>query len=425
MDLNVSNDITTRNYLLAEVNTMLNFEESDLKNFLNFTANENIMSRTARMPLLSDIAHRYHLGTAEVHNLSCLVEEDGFIFKGLPYIYRLEELAYNLFNEKIGATYSDFRPLSGVHANICSLAALTEVGEIILSIHPEDGGHFATAEMITRIGRQSQFVNFSRKTYSISLEDLEYKVKKYKPKALLLDHGATLFKFPISEIRQIIGHECLLIYDASHTLGLIYGGHFQDPLREGCDVLQGNTHKTFPGPQKAIISFLSNILGKNASQIISSGLVSSQHSHHSVALYITIMEMYIYGQQYAKQIVQNAKDFSKYLINDGFDVLTYNGKTTDSHLFFVRIPKNLTPFEACKILYDSKISINVKNVYGENLLRIGVQEITRMGLRKNEIKDIATIMRKVLLEKKSPTDAAKQIREIRNKRDIVYYSFDI
>ena len=40
-----------------------------------------------------------------------------------------------------------------------------------------------------------------------------------------------------------------VMYDGAHVLGLIAGGQFQDPLREGADIMTGSSHKTFPGPQ--------------------------------------------------------------------------------------------------------------------------------------------------------------------------------
>ena len=36
----------------------------------------------------------------------------------------------------------------------------------------------------------------------------------------------------------------IVVYDAAHVLGLIAGKRFQDPLREGADVMNGSTHKT-------------------------------------------------------------------------------------------------------------------------------------------------------------------------------------
>ena len=47
------------------------------------------------------------------------------------------------------------------------------------------------------------------------------------------------------------GRVCLSYF--VHVLGLIAGGEFQDPLREGADVMTGSSHKTFPGPQGGFV----------------------------------------------------------------------------------------------------------------------------------------------------------------------------
>src|SRR5437868_6677031 len=44
-----------------------------------------------------------------------------------------------------------------------------------------------------------------------------------------------------------------ILYDAAHVFGLIAGGQFQDPWREGATWVTASTHKTFPGPQRGVI----------------------------------------------------------------------------------------------------------------------------------------------------------------------------
>lgn len=399
-------------------------EAESLKFFLNLTANENVLSRTAQYSFGTDICNRYLLGLPELHT-SDFIRDGDFILKGLPCISQLEREATKLFNNRLSVAFSDFRLLSGVHANICTIASMSDVGDTILSIHPEDGGHFATSNMVTRMGRKSCLVRFSKETCTVSLEELESQVKKYRPRMFLIDHSATLFPFPLGKIRKIVGNECLLVYDASHVLGLIYGGCFQDPIKEGCDVIQGNTHKTFPGPQKAVVGFASEDLGRKVAKVVEEGFVSSQHTHHSVALYNTIMEMEVYGQEYARKIIDNARLFSCALLNNGFDVFLNNGVATSTHMFFVRIPKKMSSVEAWHRLYDVKLSTNVKKVYGEELLRIGVQEITRIGLGRECIERLAQIARCVLIEGESPSKYVNEVEGIRKAHREILYSFDV
>ena len=68
--------------------------------------------------------------------------------------------------------------------------------------------------------------------------------------------GASLILFPhpvekLFETCRGIGAN--IVFDGAHVLGLIAGGEFQDPLREGADVLIGSTHKSFFGPQGGLI----------------------------------------------------------------------------------------------------------------------------------------------------------------------------
>ena len=97
----------------------------------------------------------------------------------------------------------------------------------------------------------------------------------------LVMFGGSVFPFPhpvreLAEIFREVGGT--IAYDAAHVAGLIAGGRFQDPLREGADVVTLSTHKTLPGPQHgAVVS-----LEKHAERIKRAtfpGLVSNHHLH--------------------------------------------------------------------------------------------------------------------------------------------------
>ena len=79
-------------------------------------------------------------------------------------------------------------------------------------------------------------------------------IRAERPDLVVLGGSYMLFPHPVKELAEAV-HEYggLLAYDGSHVLGLIAGGVFQDPLREGADILFASTHKTFPGPQGGLI----------------------------------------------------------------------------------------------------------------------------------------------------------------------------
>ena len=97
---------------------------------------------------------------------------------------------------------------------------------------------------------------------------------------MYLDISYYVTPIDIAGIRKALGDKAIIIYDASHTVGLMIGHQFQSPLEEGADIICANTHKTLPGPQKGIIVFRDQELADKANSVINSGLFSSAHTHH-------------------------------------------------------------------------------------------------------------------------------------------------
>lgn len=411
---------------LIDLVKAVNHYENHSSEILHLTANENIMSSLARGFLSSRLSYRYHLGTHNDYHLQEIVNKSGLIFKGMPAVYQLEQEARRVSLNNFSAIDCDFRYLSGVHGLIATVALTTKPGDVIYSISPEDGGHFATQGIVTALGRKSVLMNFDQKTLNIDIDNLSCLTKEITPDVIILDHGATMFEFPLKKIRDIVGNEPLLIFDASHTFGLIYGHQFKNPLLCGWDILQGNTHKTFPGPQKAMLFFGNKNPDLSHSVIngISNSMVSSQHTHHAIALYITLLEMHFFGAKYAEQTVQNAKTLANELEKYGFNILQNKQNHTDTNIVFIKNDSKKLTEARCRKLHSSGISTNARRIYGAELLRLGVQEITRKGMSTNEIKFIARLIKHAILDEKNCKVIQEQIKELLNSFDNIHYSFD-
>ena len=123
------------------------------------------------------------------------------------------------------------------------------------------------------------------------------------------------------------------MYDGAHVLGLIAGGEFQDPLREGADVMTGSSHKTFPGPQGGFLLSDSEdeSLQKKLNNAIFPGVCSSYHLHHVAGKVVAMAEFEAHGEQYARDIVANARALGSALAAEGFDVIAEERNFTASH----------------------------------------------------------------------------------------------
>lgn len=401
-------------------------DEGDSLETLHLTAYENVLSKLALSFLDSVLSFRYRLKTSEeYHNKKIVFKEGGtFMFKGMPGVSALEEAAKKEAQKMFHAALSDFRPASGLHAMMCVLAAATEPNDLVYSIDPRDGGHFATRHVLERLGRRSRYVPWDLKNLTVDLERFAKEIHMQKPAAIFFEHGTPLFNLPVREIRTLVGEEVLMIYDASHTQGLIAGGQFQDPLREGCNILQGNTHKTYPGPQKGIIHFRDKEYGEKISDVISNGLVSSEHTHHVIAECIATLEMAEFGKDYAIQMIKNGKALAEALAAVGFGLVERNGVFTTSHEILIKGDSVGGHFDACRQLFECNISTNARVAFQQEVIRIGTQEVTRRGMKENDMVHIAKFFKRAVLDKEPADKIRKDVIAFNTNFQNIHYSFD-
>lgn len=396
-------------------------EERRSDRVLHLTAHENKMSRLARSFLSSSLSFRQHEGMLEEHSHEDVITHGTFMLMGLPGVYHLELKARRAAERYLQAAVVDFRPTSGLHAMLCTIASATKPGDVVYTVDPMNGGHAASRNLLTNLGRQSEYIPWSNVDLNIDLDSFAKAVKKHPANAVYLEHGTPLFKLPLEEMRRIVGEEVVIAYDASHTLGLIAGGKFQAPLREGCDILQGNTHKTFPGPQKGLLSFRDLDLGSRITKTISDGLVSSQHTHHALAAYITALEMAVYAEEYAAQMINNARALAEALTDRGITLVSRNGEYTSSHQVLIA-GEDMN--EKCLRLFNCGISTNARNAFGRRVIRIGVQEATRRGMKEDEMRHIADFIRLAFDPRTHLEELAKRVYKFNQLYDSILYSFD-
>lgn len=341
---------------------------------INLNANENSLSATARSVLSTPLEGYYELSELEAIDESPVTMKGDLMYRNLPALRLLLKRGELALRRLLGAGYVDLRPLSGVHAMECTVLALSEPGQSVWSLSPENSGHFATRHIVERSGRRSAFLPWDSARFDLDFEALAR--VPGEPDLIFLDQSLCLYPLSLRRLRALYPR-AIIVYDASHTLGLIMGKQWPDPFAEGADVVQGNTHKTFPGPQKALISARSSEIAARLRAALSGGLLSSQHTHHTAALAITALEMACFGPAYAATVVNNTRTFARLLASEGFRVM--GPRAPEGHMIFAQPPAGLDAYELCLRLQTVGISCNARRIAGEPWLRFGTQEISRRG----------------------------------------------
>ena len=389
---------------------------------INLIASENVTSRRVRGIMGSDFAHRY----AEGH-------PGERYYLGTEIIDEIESLLKQHMKSLFRCKHSDVRPISGTIANDAVFSRYIRPGDVVMVNSTPAGGHISHHKAGS-VGKYTRnIVNFplTPDGWHIDIDHTLDLVKALEPKVMIMGKSLFLFPEPVKEIAPYCKKRGIhLIYDAAHVLGLVAGHQFQDPLGDGAPLVTGSTHKTFFGSQRGVI--LSNLDDDEWRKIDKGAFPGSSSNHHLetlVALTFATYEMLEFGVDYARQVVANAKHFARRLYDLGFKVQAEQFGFTESH----QVAIDMTEFgggdAAARDLKDNRIIANMNLLPNEPLdrvtnpagIRLGVQEMTRIGMKEPEMERIAELFQKCLIEKKFVGD---EVKEMRARYQEVGYSFD-
>lgn len=372
---------------------------------LNLIPSENVTSEQVRWLLGSDLGHRY-------------TARDGF-YRGTKYTDEVEELGKRLASSLFNAPYSDVRPLSGHIANIALLFAFTQPGDTILSVFPGDGGYPGISERgaTRRLGLKNLYFPLRAEGSRIDVSKTITVIRKQKPKLVIFGASMILFPHPVDELQRT-AHDsgAIVAYDGSHVLGLIAGKQFQDPLREGADILLGSTHKSFFGPQGGILLAKSE-LGRAIDDALDPSVVDNAHWNRIAALCQALMEMKRFGVDYALQVKKNAKALGKALIEEKIPVRCKNEGITESHQVALAYGKYMEGGEIAKRLESHNIITDIG-------IRLGTCEITRWGMRETQMDQIAQLISACIRGSRSVEEIKREVKKLRSEFSEIHFCFN-
>ncbi len=391
-----------------------------MKNSLNLIASENITSNAVRELVSSDLSHRYAEGLPGER-----------LYQGCGYIDAIEEKTIDLTKQLFKADHANVQPTSGVVSNLASFFALAKPNDRLMSIDVPEGGHISHANVSAAgiRGLKISSVPMDTDIMNVDIDKTQKKIREIEPKIVVL--GGSLFPFPhpVKEVTEA-AHEvgAKVVYDAAHVLGLIAGNQFQDPVKEGADIITGSTHKTFPGPQGGLI-LCKEEFHKKIDNAVFPGLVSNHHLHHVAALGVATAETLEFGEDYARQTVKNAKALAESLNELGFNVLWEDQGFTQSHQVVMDVKELGDVSKMAVTLEQNNIILNKNLLPWDNVndsddpsgIRLGTQEITHRGFKEDNMKDVAEFIKAVIIDKKDVTD---DVTEYMQDYTTVHYCFD-
>ena len=423
-----------------EIRKLLMEHHDWFKNSIPLIASENITSPAVDEACCCDFSHRYAEGWSGQR-----------VYAGCKYIDQVEDICMDLAKEYFNCIHADVRPVSGVVANLVMYNAFTSDNNgkmCCMSI--VRGGHISHGPRFAKSGREIfgtagttrginvEYLAFDNDEMNLDIDASAKIIREFEPDLVLFGGSVFLFPHPVKELGDVAKEVGASIgYDAAHVAGLIGSGFFQDPLREGADAMTMSTHKTLPGPQHGALVSNREDLIETLRSCAFPALLSNHHLHNVAGLAIALTEMLEFGKKYHKNVMENAKALGAALHERGLKVLMEHKGFTESHQIIV----DITDYEKTiglggdieKLLEEANIIIN-RNLLPYDIaegrhyqnpggLRLGTSEVTRLGMGKSEMTDIAEFFENLIIDKKDPKKVKDEVAEFRKDFQEIKYCF--
>ncbi len=341
---------------------------------------------------------------------------------GLEGIEKIEVICAELAAEVFDAKYAEIRVGSGALANLYAFMAASKPGDTILVPPPEIGGHVThhAGGAAGLYGLNSVAMAVDARNFTVDLDALAKQAHDLKPKLITIGGSLNLFPHPVAEIRRIADQVgAHVLYDAAHMSGMIAGHAWQQPLAEGAHLMTMSTYKSLGGPPAGLVVTNDAALAERLDAIAYPGLTANFDAAKSAALAMTLLDWKVYGRAYGAAMAATARALAEALAARGLPVHAMERGGTTSHQIAIEAHRWGGGQAASKRMRPANllacgIGLPMAAVAGDvNGLRLGVNEIVRLGMGPGHMADLAGLISRALLGNDDPAVIARDVTAFR------------
>ena len=337
-------------------------------------------------------------------------------YGGCEFADVVENVARDRAKQLFGAEHANVQPHSGSQANAAGYSSVIQPGDTILGLDLAHGGHLTHGHKLNFSGKLYRVVPYgvAKETEQIDYDQLEAIAVREQPKVIVGGGSAYPRIFDFARMRQIADKVgAVLMIDMAHFAGLVAGGVHPSPVPHA-QIVTTTTHKTLRGPRAGLIlcqQQYAAAIDKNVFPGHQGGPLMHIIAAKAVAFREALQPEF---QQYAAQVVANAKALAETVAAQGYRVVSGG---TDTHLFLVDVfAKGILGSEAETALGQAGITVNKNAIpYDTNPplrpsgIRIGSPALTTRGMRETEMRTIGKWIAEALDRRNDP-QALAQIR---------------
>ena len=359
------------------------------KNNLELIASENIVSEAVMAAMGSVLTNKYAEGYPGKR-----------YYGGCEAVDIVENIAIERVTKLFGCEYANVQPHSGAQANMAVFLSMLKVGDTVLGMNLEHGGHLTHGSPVNFSGQNYNIVSYGVDANGyLDYEDLEAKALKHKPKLIIAGASAYARTIDFKRFREVADKVgAYLLVDMAHIAGLVATGLHPSPFGYA-HVVTSTTHKTLRGPRGGIILSSNEIAEKfNFNKAIFPGIQGGPLEHVIAAKAVCFGEALKSDfKDYQKQVLANAKELAASLVEEGVKVLTGG---TDNHLMLLDLRGSGVTGKELQIKCDEvNITLNKNTVPNDpesafitSGVRIGTPAVTSRGLKEKDMKKVAKLL---------------------------------
>ena len=377
-----------------EVSRALELEDQRQRESIVLIASENYASKAVLAPGSSVISNKYAEGYPGRR-----------YYGGCENADIVESLAIDRVKELFGAQHANVQPHSGAQANMAAYFAVLELGDTVMGMQLDHGGHLTHGASVNFSGKSYNFVPYGlhRDTETIDYDEVERLAKEHRPKLIVAGCSAYPRVLDFPRFRAIADSvDALLMVDMAHIAGLVAGGAHPSPLPHA-QIVTSTTQKSLRGPRGGFILCDEDLARKVDFALFpftQGGPLMQAIAGKAVCFGQALKPEF---SRYAHQVVANCKILAAELSEAGLRLVSGG---TDNHMVLVDVtPLGITGQQAESALESVGIIANKNAIPYDprpprvtSGLRLGTPAITSRGMAESEVKQVAAMLTKVLAD---------------------------
>jgi glycine hydroxymethyltransferase len=324
-------------------------------------------------------------------------------YGGCEHVDEVEKLAISRALELFGADHANVQPHSGSQANEAVYRAVLDLGDTMLAMNLDHGGHLTHGSPVNFSGKLYQIVPYGVREDDerIDYDELRKLALEHRPK--MIQCGATAYSriIDFAAFRSIADEVgAVLFADIAHIAGLVATGLHPSPAGQA-HVFTTTTHKTLRGPRGGLI-LCDEALAKKVDSAVFPGGQGGPLMHIIAAKAVAFREALDPSfKKYCSQVVANARTLAESLSSHDFKIVSGG---TDNHLFLLSLVGRDTTGKAAQIALEragvtankNMVPFDPRKPMVTSGVRIGTPAVTTRGMREAEMEQIASLIARAL-----------------------------